>query len=198
MIEWKIKRFFVIYFDEFHNVGPSTAERNRWYHRIQGSCLANRRATGPRFACRSSYIDPWFYKPAPRRGDDPRIQFSGAPRLRLPGDPVEVGPENMEESAHSVASVLEKEEVLDRMLTRLALTDDPKLETVLPKILPYSISCLSSGSPAIRKKVKNPRSCFWLVFFCMESLSPQINSWLVLDHKWIRRLALKIYLAIWI
>ncbi|CAN6443404.1 unnamed protein product [Victoria cruziana] len=59
----------------------------------------------------------------------------------------------MEESAHSVASVLEKEEVLDRMLTRLALTDDPKLETVLPKILPYSISCLSSGSPAIRKKV---------------------------------------------
>lgn len=115
---------------------------------------ANRRATGPRFACRSSYIDPWFYKPAPRRGDDPGTQFSGAPSLRLPGDPVEVGPENMEESAHSVASVLEKEEVLDRMLTRLALTDDPKLETVLPKILPYSISCLSSGSPAIRKKVK--------------------------------------------
>ncbi|XP_031477380.1 uncharacterized protein LOC116248548 isoform X2 [Nymphaea colorata] len=60
----------------------------------------------------------------------------------------------MEESANSAGSNdLEKEEVLDRMLTRLALTDDPKLETVLPKILPYSISSLSSGSPAIRKKV---------------------------------------------
>ncbi|XP_020113729.1 proteasome-associated protein ECM29 homolog isoform X2 [Ananas comosus] len=47
----------------------------------------------------------------------------------------------------------ERAEVLDRMLTRLALTDDDKLEPALAKILPYSIASLSSPSPSIRKMV---------------------------------------------
>ncbi|KAG9454895.1 hypothetical protein H6P81_007799 [Aristolochia fimbriata] len=59
----------------------------------------------------------------------------------------------MAESASSEKSDAEREEILDRMLTRLALTDDSKLESVLPKILPYSISSLSSPSTSMRKKV---------------------------------------------
>ncbi|OAY68778.1 Proteasome-associated protein ECM [Ananas comosus] len=47
----------------------------------------------------------------------------------------------------------ERAEVLDRMLTRLALADDDKLEPALAKILPYSIASLSSPSPSIRKMV---------------------------------------------
>ncbi|XP_020242083.1 proteasome-associated protein ECM29 homolog isoform X2 [Asparagus officinalis] len=45
------------------------------------------------------------------------------------------------------------EETLDRMLTRLALADDSNLSSLLPKILPYSISSLSSPSQSIRKLV---------------------------------------------
>ncbi|MQL77621.1 hypothetical protein Taro_010030, partial [Colocasia esculenta] len=47
----------------------------------------------------------------------------------------------------------EREEMLDRMLTRLALADDSKLEGLLSKILPYSISALASPSPSVRKLV---------------------------------------------
>lgn len=47
----------------------------------------------------------------------------------------------------------EREEMLDRMLTRLALSDDSKLQGLLSKILPYSISSLSSSSQSVRKKV---------------------------------------------
>ncbi|XP_057955900.1 uncharacterized protein LOC131149465 [Malania oleifera] len=47
----------------------------------------------------------------------------------------------------------EVEEMLDRMLTRLALCDDSKLEPLLSKLLPLSISSLSSQSMAVRKKV---------------------------------------------
>ncbi|OVA18531.1 Proteasome stabiliser ECM29 [Macleaya cordata] len=50
-------------------------------------------------------------------------------------------------------SDVEREEILDRMLTRLAFTDDPKLESLLSKLLPYSIASLSSQSTAVRKKV---------------------------------------------
>lgn len=49
------------------------------------------------------------------------------------------------------------EETLDRMLTRLALADDSNLSSILPKILPYSISSLSSSSQSIRKLVKSPQ-----------------------------------------
>ncbi|KAK9123336.1 hypothetical protein Sjap_012938 [Stephania japonica] len=47
----------------------------------------------------------------------------------------------------------ERVEILDRMLTRLALTDDPNLQNLLSKLLPCSISSLSSHSTAVRNKV---------------------------------------------
>ncbi|GJZ98242.1 proteasome-associated protein ECM29 [Tanacetum coccineum] len=40
----------------------------------------------------------------------------------------------------------EVEEILDRMLTRLALCDEPKLENLLNKLLPITISSLSRPS----------------------------------------------------
>ncbi|URE19654.1 Proteasome-associated protein ECM29 [Musa troglodytarum] len=56
-------------------------------------------------------------------------------------------------SAAAAPSDVEREDMLDRMLTRLALADDDKLEPLLAKILPYSISSLASPSPSIRKSV---------------------------------------------
>ncbi|XP_058078401.1 uncharacterized protein LOC131226734 [Magnolia sinica] len=56
-------------------------------------------------------------------------------------------------SLSSEKSEAEIEETLDRMLTRLALSDDSKLQTLLSKILPYTISSLSFPSQLIRKKV---------------------------------------------
>ncbi|KAJ0985238.1 hypothetical protein J5N97_003594 [Dioscorea zingiberensis] len=56
-------------------------------------------------------------------------------------------------SSAAAPSDTEREEMLDRMLTSLALADDPKLEALLTKILPYSISALSSSSQSIRKSV---------------------------------------------
>ncbi|CAH2033513.1 unnamed protein product [Thlaspi arvense] len=50
----------------------------------------------------------------------------------------------------------ELEEMLDRMLTRLALCDDSKLEALVSKLLPLTISSLSSQSPAVRNKA-SPR-----------------------------------------
>ncbi|GAB2277082.1 hypothetical protein Dimus_011791 [Dionaea muscipula] len=47
----------------------------------------------------------------------------------------------------------ERVEMLDRMLTRLALCDDSKLEALLSKLLPVTISSLSSQSLAVRNKV---------------------------------------------
>ena len=47
----------------------------------------------------------------------------------------------------------DREEMLDRMLTRLALCDDSKLQPLLSKLLPLTISSLSSQSLAVRKKV---------------------------------------------
>lgn len=47
----------------------------------------------------------------------------------------------------------EIEEMLDRMLTRLALCDDPQLENLLLKLLPVTISSLSRPSSAVRTKV---------------------------------------------
>ncbi|KAJ6964762.1 proteasome adapter and scaffold protein ECM29 [Populus alba x Populus x berolinensis] len=52
-------------------------------------------------------------------------------------------------SSPVVKSDAETEELLDRMLTRLALCDDSKLETLLSKILPLTISSLSSNSTAV-------------------------------------------------
>lgn len=47
----------------------------------------------------------------------------------------------------------EIEELLDRMLTRLALCDDSKLQSLLSNLLPLSISSLSSSSTSVRNKV---------------------------------------------
>ncbi|KAJ3681025.1 hypothetical protein LUZ60_015514 [Juncus effusus] len=47
----------------------------------------------------------------------------------------------------------EREAALDRMLTRLALADDSKLEPLLSSILLYAISSLSSSSASLRKLV---------------------------------------------
>lgn len=58
-----------------------------------------------------------------------------------------------EPSSAPAKSDSEIEEILDRLLTRLALCDDPKLEALLTKLLPYSIASLSSQSLAVRKKV---------------------------------------------
>ena len=52
----------------------------------------------------------------------------------------------------------DQEALLERFLTRLALTDDSKLESVLKKLLPYAISCLASPRQSIKQKV----SCFAL------------------------------------
>ncbi|OWM69124.1 hypothetical protein CDL15_Pgr025311 [Punica granatum] len=56
-------------------------------------------------------------------------------------------------SAAPARSDAETEELLDRMLTRLALCDDSKLGALLSKLLPLSISSLSTPSQAVRSKV---------------------------------------------
>ncbi|XP_054792203.1 uncharacterized protein LOC129297885 [Prosopis cineraria] len=56
-------------------------------------------------------------------------------------------------SVLAAKSDAEIEELLDRMLTRLALCDDSKLEPLLSKLLPLCISSLSSQSQAVRNKV---------------------------------------------
>ncbi|KDP43192.1 hypothetical protein JCGZ_22744 [Jatropha curcas] len=56
-------------------------------------------------------------------------------------------------SSSAPKSDLETEELLDRMLTRLALCDDSKLEVLLSKLLPLTLSSLSSQSTAVRNKV---------------------------------------------
>lgn len=55
-------------------------------------------------------------------------------------------------SSSMSSSDVEKEELLDRMLTRLALCDDSKLEALLSKLLPLTISSLSSPAIPIRNK----------------------------------------------
>eukprot|EP00257_Ricinus_communis_P019881 XP_015578984.1 proteasome adapter and scaffold protein ECM29 [Ricinus communis] len=56
-------------------------------------------------------------------------------------------------SSSAAKSDVETEELLDRMLTRLALCDDSKLEALLSKLLPLTLSSLSSQSTAVRNKV---------------------------------------------
>ncbi|XP_076926250.1 uncharacterized protein LOC143589348 isoform X1 [Bidens hawaiensis] len=56
-------------------------------------------------------------------------------------------------SIAGVKSDAEMEEMLDRMLTRLALCDDSKLQNLLSKLLPLTISSLSRSSSAVRTMV---------------------------------------------
>lgn len=53
----------------------------------------------------------------------------------------------------------EKEELLDRMLTRLALCDDSKLQELLARVLPLSIASLASASAPLRNKVYSSLLC---------------------------------------
>lgn len=53
----------------------------------------------------------------------------------------------------SGASAAEEAAVLDRFLTRLALTEEDKLEKVLSKLLPVAIQNLASPHEFTKKKV---------------------------------------------
>lgn len=68
-------------------------------------------------------------------------------------------------SSSSTKSDEEKVEMLDRLLTRLALCDDSKLQPLLSKLLPFTVSSLSSNSSAVRNKV-----CFLIEFASMNFL----------------------------
>ncbi|KAK1316642.1 hypothetical protein QJS10_CPA05g00693 [Acorus calamus] len=63
----------------------------------------------------------------------------------------------MAEPSQSTAEIrtddAEREEMLDRMLTRLALADDSNLQQLLTSLLPYTISSISSSSPSIRIRI---------------------------------------------
>ncbi|KAI4386203.1 hypothetical protein MLD38_004156 [Melastoma candidum] len=62
-------------------------------------------------------------------------------------------PSSSSSSSAAAKSDAELEEMLDRMLTRLALSDDSKLQALLARLLPMTISSLSSTSSAVRNKV---------------------------------------------
>ncbi|EEE51617.1 hypothetical protein OsJ_32890 [Oryza sativa Japonica Group] len=47
----------------------------------------------------------------------------------------------------------EREEALDRMLTRLALAEDARLAPLLARVLPYAITSLASATASVRKLV---------------------------------------------
>lgn len=57
----------------------------------------------------------------------------------------------------------EQEELagLDRVLTRLALTEDDKLEGVLQKLLPLVIGKLNGAAPPVQKKVRRLHCAGW-------------------------------------
>ena len=63
-----------------------------------------------------------------------------------------------------MATATEAEEVasLDRVLTKLALTDEDKLERVLSKLLPRVIEQLSTLHDGTRKKVRRHIPLFWM------------------------------------
>ncbi|KAL9272177.1 Proteasome adapter and scaffold protein ECM29-like protein [Drosera capensis] len=63
--------------------------------------------------------------------------------------------ENQQQQPPTAAAKSDEDrlESLDRLLTRLALCDDSKLEPLLAKLLPFTISSLSSPSVSVRNKV---------------------------------------------
>jgi proteasome component ECM29 len=89
----------------------------------------------------------------------------------------------MAESSSSTATApkpksdTEIEEMLDRMLTRLALCDDSKLEPLLSKLLPLTISSLSSSSTAVRNKVLRRRISISLLLHHRKLLITQLLSY---------------------
>ncbi|KAM0979435.1 hypothetical protein ACFX13_015572 [Malus domestica] len=57
-------------------------------------------------------------------------------------------------SASDTKSDEEKVEMMDQLLTRLALCDDSNLQRLLSKLLPFTISSRSSQSSAVPNKTK--------------------------------------------
>jgi proteasome component ECM29 len=47
----------------------------------------------------------------------------------------------------------EREDALDRMLTRLALAEDARLAPLLARVLPYAITSFASPAQSVRKLV---------------------------------------------
>lgn len=88
--------------------------------------------------------------------------------------------ENPTKMAEEQVTDAEREGMLDRMLTRLALAEDSQLQTLLAKILPYSIRSLNSPSPSVRKLVNFHRKSPFPVCFQM---FPSIDS-LILHWNW--------------
>ncbi|TQD82708.1 hypothetical protein C1H46_031743 [Malus baccata] len=56
-------------------------------------------------------------------------------------------------SASDTKSDEEKVEMMDQLLTRLALCDDSNLQRLLSKLLPFTISSRSSQSSAVPNKL---------------------------------------------
>lgn len=56
----------------------------------------------------------------------------------------------------------EREEALDRMLTRLALAEDARLAPLLARVLPYAITSLASATASVRKLVIIPLLWSWV------------------------------------
>lgn len=52
----------------------------------------------------------------------------------------------------------EREDALDRMLTRLALAEDARLAPLLVRVLPYAITSFASTSTSVRKLVSHHSS----------------------------------------
>jgi proteasome component ECM29 len=50
----------------------------------------------------------------------------------------------------------EREDALDRMLTRLALAEDARLAPLLARVLPYAITSFASPAASVRKLVSLP------------------------------------------
>ncbi|CAA0372204.1 unnamed protein product [Arabidopsis thaliana] len=80
------------------------------------------------------------------------------------------------EGSSSSSSLISKsdaelEEMLDRMLTRLALCDDSKLESLVSNLLPLTISSLSSQSPVVRNKASQRFTSSSSEFSVLEILS---------------------------
>lgn len=92
----------------------------------------------------------------------------------------------MAESSSMEKSDAEREEMLDRMLTRLALADDSKLQGLLSKILPYCISSLSSQSQSLRKKVNH------------KSQSQPLPLYVCVDRFWNVRFVFRFCLNYWV
>jgi hypothetical protein len=130
----------------------------------------NRTASTPIYKSYNQFIIPIFH-------------FSTSFTLLLKRGKESNRKREMAESSSSTATApkpksdTEIEEMLDRMLTRLALCDDSKLEPLLSKLLPLTISSLSSSSTAVRNKVLRRRISISLLLHHRKLLITQLLSY---------------------